>query len=70
MALTEHVVSMAGLQGFWDALRKQTTPQSVMPLSRWDVDACYDPEAPAGCSYVRFAALAEVLPVFTVQPHS
>ena len=63
--------SPGGAAGFWAGMRQSANLQSVLPLSRWDMDALFAPElggSPAahsrGSMYTRFAAVCRDVDAF------
>lgn len=55
---------MSGADGghaaLWSNLTQGTNIQQVVPLERWDIDAFYNPDGPAGSQYMRFGAFIQV----------
>ncbi|KAK9834736.1 hypothetical protein WJX74_008822 [Apatococcus lobatus] len=48
-----------GHAAFWSTIAHGTNIQQVVPLERWDIDAFYNPEGPAGSQYMRFGAFIQ-----------
>ncbi|KAK9829172.1 hypothetical protein WJX72_004291 [[Myrmecia] bisecta] len=49
----------SGTPAFWGCLVSSADLPAVVPISRWDIDAVYAPEAASGKMYVRFGSFED-----------
>ena len=59
-AVNNWILLDAGLHKFWTTHSAGFDVISTVPMSRWDVEACYDPSPALGKSYSRFGSFVEV----------